>query len=45
MPITTSIETLYEACVSIEYVIREAKRMSNGKATDATLMTSERKMD
>ena len=31
--------------VSIEDVNREAKNMSNGKLADATLMTSELKMD
>ena len=45
MPMTLSIETPYKACVSIEDVNREAKNMSNGKLADATLMTSEIKMD
>ena len=41
VPITLSIATPYTTCVSIEYVNRCAKNISNGKAMVATLMTSE----
>ena len=41
MPMTLSIEIPYKACVSIKDVNRGAKRMSNGNAMDATLVTYE----
>ena len=41
VPMTLRIETPYKACVSIKDVNRGAKKMSNGKAADATIMTNE----
>ena len=40
MSMTLSIAKPYTACVSIEYVNRGAKNISNGKVMVATLMAS-----
>ena len=40
MPITLSMETLYNACVFNKIINRSAKKMSNGKVVDATLIAT-----